>query len=140
MSDIHLSGDGSRIIPPPRHGHVYMRTNETKHCVPVPIASTYRQKWIRDSDSVATFTSVPKPVFKLLMVQLTVQTKFMLHTQLFAVWLCHVRCRGGLHPARSSPTVTYYRKHAIIRHKDITDTLKPYLPQNANNTGHHCKN
>lgn len=64
----------------------------------------------------------PKPVFKLLMVQLTAQTKFMLHTQLFAVWLCHVRCRSVLRPAhvahcyisRTCKTHTHIHTHAYI--------------------------
>lgn len=66
-------------------------TTETKHCG-LPIISS--------SEFSGNLCVCSKPVFKLLMVQVTVQTKFMLHTQLFAVWLCHVRCLSGLRPAR----------------------------------------
>lgn len=48
------------------------------------------------------------------MVQLTVQTKFMLHTQLFAVWLCQVRCRRAVR-LPSSPTVCYISRTCNTR-------------------------
>lgn len=44
----------------------------------------------------------PEPVFEVLMVQLKAQTKFMPHTQLFAVWVCRRRGRPRPPPTKTS--------------------------------------
>lgn len=56
---------------------------------------------ISSSGFIGNLYVCTEPVFKVLMVQVTVQTKCMLHTQLFAVWLCNVRCQSGLRPVAS---------------------------------------
>lgn len=74
-------------------------------------------------NSAAVFCVWPKPVFKLLMVQLTVPSEFMPRTQVFAVWVCRVYImltgkHGGsdvrVAPSLSVPQTVILRMHASL--------------------------